>query len=218
MRNWLQVWGSSAGIKLLVAGSGLLLWAWIALHALGLIGVFGGAARIDGYSAMLHAHVALLWAMRAGLLLLALVHVSGTLAIARRAHAARGARGAAVRYRAASLASRAMRAGGVLLFVFVVLHVLHMTAGVLHPAFAPGHVYENLARGLRPPLVACGYVAAALVIGLHVLHGLWSAPRSIGLREAAAGRLARPLVAAVALALVLGFAAVPIAVLTGVVR
>ena len=41
---------SSPGIKLLVAGSGLLLWAWIALHALGLLGVFGGASRIDGYS------------------------------------------------------------------------------------------------------------------------------------------------------------------------
>jgi succinate dehydrogenase / fumarate reductase cytochrome b subunit len=209
---------SSAGIKLLVGGSGLLLWAWVALHALGLLGVFGGAALIDGYAAQLHAHAALLWAMRAGLLLLAVVHMGGTLSIARRARVARGRRGTAVRYRAASLASRAMRAGGVMLLVFVVLHVLHMTTGVLHPDFAPGRVYENLARGLRPPLVACGYVAAALAIGLHVLHGLWSAPRSIGLREASAGRLARPLVAAVALALVLGFAAVPIAVLAGVVR
>lgn len=218
MQNTLRVWGSSAGIKLLVAGSGLLLWAWVALHALGLLGVFGGAARVDGYSAALHAQPALLWTMRAGLLLLAIVHVGGTLRIARRARAARGARGAAVRYRATSLASRAMRGGGVLLLVFVVLHVLHMTTGVLHPAFAPGRVYENLALGLRPPLVACAYVAAALAIGLHVLHGLWSAPRSLGLREAAAGRLARPLVAVVALALVLGFAAVPIAVLTGVVR
>jgi succinate dehydrogenase / fumarate reductase cytochrome b subunit len=66
--------------------------------------------------------------------------------------------------------------------------------------------------------VACAYVAAAIVVGLHVLHGLWSAPRSLGAREASARSLARPLVAAVALALVLGFAAVPIAVLAGVVR
>lgn len=218
MRDTLRIWSSSAGIKLLVAGSGLLLWTWIALHALGLLGVFGGAARIDGYAAALHAHAALLWTMRAGLLLLAAVHVSGTLAIARRAHAARGPRGAAVRYRATSLASRTMRGGGVLLLVFVVLHVLHMTTGALHPAFAPGRVYENLALGLRPPLVACAYVVAAVAIGLHVLHGLWSAPRSLGLRESAAGRLARPLVAIVALALMLGFAAVPIAVLAGVVR
>jgi succinate dehydrogenase / fumarate reductase cytochrome b subunit len=79
-------------------------------------------------------------------------------------------------------------------------------------------VYANLARGLAPPLVACAYLAAAIVLDLHLLHGLWSAPRSLGQGLRTARNARRPLAALAALALVLGFAAVPIAVLAGVLR
>jgi succinate dehydrogenase / fumarate reductase cytochrome b subunit len=197
----------------------LLLWLWIALHAVGLLSMFGKPGAIDRYAALLHGAPWLLWPMRAGLVLFAAVHVTGSMLLARRARAAlRGRSRGAVRYSPTSFASRSMRLGGAGLLVFVVLHVLHMTIGVLHPSFVPGHVAANLARGLASPLVACGYIAAAVTVGLHVLHGLWSAPRSLGIGEHTARKHPRPVVALVALALVLGFAAVPIAVLAGVLR
>src|SRR6185369_13018042 len=84
--------------------------------------------------------------------------------------------------RLASLAARAMRPGGVLLLAFVVYHLLHLTFGALHPTFRAGHVYANVATGLRPPTVAAVYIAAAALLGLHLFHGLWAAVRSLGLR------------------------------------
>jgi succinate dehydrogenase / fumarate reductase cytochrome b subunit len=210
--------GSSVWLKSCAAASGLLLLLWITLHAFGLLAAFGGPAAIDGYGAMLHARPWLLWSMRVALLVALAVHSGAALLLARRARAARGGRRAALRHRPASFASRSMRTGGVALLGFVVLHVLHMTTGTLHPAFAPGHVYANLTRGLGAPLVASAYLAAALAIGLHVLHGLWAAPRSLGLGERHARATRPPLVVALALAVALGFAAVPIAVLAGVVR
>jgi succinate dehydrogenase / fumarate reductase cytochrome b subunit len=79
-------------------------------------------------------------------------------------------------------------------------------------------VYANLARGLASPWVASAYIVAASVLGLHLLHGLWSAPRSLG--SGANAEIGRPgmLVACVVFALVACFAAVPVAVLAGVVR
>jgi succinate dehydrogenase / fumarate reductase cytochrome b subunit len=209
---------SSVAIKAAVAASGILLWGWVALHMLGLLIAFAPGQAIDRYAAQLHGSPGLLWSMRAGLLAVALVHVTASAGLARRAQRARGPERMRARHRTLSVASRAMRAGGVLLLGFSVFHVLHMTTGTLHPAFAVGHVHANLVRGLSSPAIASAYLLAALVLGAHLLHGLWSAPRSLGLYEQRARSLRRPLSLLVALMLALGFASVPVAVLAGVLR
>ena len=68
--------------------------------------------------------------------------------------------------------------------------------------------------GLRPGWVAAVYVAAAVLLGLHLYHGLWAAGRSLGARVDGAGVLRRPAVAVLSLAVAAGFASVPLAVLT----
>jgi succinate dehydrogenase / fumarate reductase cytochrome b subunit len=212
------LWGSTVGKKALVAASGLLLSAWVLLHLLGNLTVFAGPAAADGYAAKLHGAPGLLWAVRLGLLAAALVHVAGVLSLARRARCARPVRASPPRHRASTLASRTMGAGGLLLLAFVVLHLLHLTFGVIHPRFQPGRVYDNVVLGLRAPAVAAGYAAAAGLLGLHLFHGLWGAVRSLGLRQRTAGSLRRPLVAVLATAVAAGFASVPLAVLAGVLR
>jgi succinate dehydrogenase / fumarate reductase cytochrome b subunit len=108
-----------------------------------------------------------------------------------------------------------MRIGGVLLLAFVVYHLLHLTIGVLHPHFEPGHVYANVVIGLHSGPIAAVYVAAALVLGLHLLHGLWAATRTLGVRPETAARRRRPAAIVVSAAIALGFASIPLAVLAG---
>ena len=218
MRFLRVLWRSTVGLKALVAVSGVGLALWVLAHLLGNMTLFAGAATADGYAAGLRRWPALLWSARAGLAAAAAVHVAAIAALARRARAAQpgrpprpGRAGAA-----ATLASRTMRAGGVLLLVFVALHLLHLTSGTLHPGFVPGRVHDNVVTGLAPPLVAAGYLAACVLLGLHLYHGLWSAARSLGARQRSAG--SRPLVAALAILTAVGFAAVPVAVLAGVLR
>jgi succinate dehydrogenase / fumarate reductase cytochrome b subunit len=79
-------------------------------------------------------------------------------------------------------------------------------------------VYNNVVRGLRPTWVASIYVAAAVLLGLHLFHGLWAAARSLGVWPEGAARRRRPAVALVSVAVGLGFASVPLAVLAGWLR
>lgn len=218
MARQLEVWRSTVGQKAIAAVSGGLLWGWLVLHVLGNLSAFSGEAAMDRYAAALRATGPLLWLVRALLLAALVAHVAVTVALARRARAARPVGYAVVRRRASTVAARAMRWGGVLLLCFIVFHVLHMTFGVLHPSFVPGRVYANLVSGLTRGGMAVLYTAAAGLVALHLLHGLWAALRSLGIAQASAGRLRRPVIAGLAAAMFLGFAAVPVAIALGVVR
>jgi len=212
-----RLWRSTVGRKALVAASGLLLWVWVVLHVAGNLTLFSGPAAADGYAAALRATPAALWAVRAGLAAAAIVHVAGVVSLARAGRAARPRHQAPAR-RTSTMAARTMRVGGALLLAFVVYHLLHLTVGLFHPGFLPDHVYDNVVRGLRPTWVASIYMAAAVLLGLHLFHGLWAAARSLGLWPEGAARRRRPAVALVSAAVALGFASVPLAVVAGWLR
>src|SRR5262245_502939 len=224
MANWnvlRALWHSTVGKKALVAASGLLLCLWVILHVAGNLTVFSGPAAADGYAASLRRVPAALWAVRIGLIVAAAVHVAGVVSLTRADRAARPrhqARGPRASFWMEGWAARSMRVGGALLLAFVIFHVLHLTFGVRLPGFLPGHVYANVVRGLHSPLMAGVYTGAALLLGLHLFHGLWAAMRSLGVWPDGAARRRRPAVAALSAAVALGFAAVPLAVLAGWLR
>jgi succinate dehydrogenase / fumarate reductase cytochrome b subunit len=209
---------STVGTKWLLAGSGAVLLGWLALHMLANLSAFSGASAIDGYAASLRRIAPLLWAVRITVLAAACVHVVAAVSVVRRARRARGTVRLRQRARAATVASRTMAWGGALLLAFLVFHLLHMTFGLVHPAFVAGGVHHNLVTGLASVASALLYVAAAGLVGLHLFHGLYALPRTLGLLDAAARERKRPVALIVALALALGFAVVPAAVLAGVLR
>jgi succinate dehydrogenase / fumarate reductase cytochrome b subunit len=190
----------------------------VVLHVAGNLTVFSGPAAADGYAASLRRVPAALWAVRVGLILAAVVHVAGVVSLTRADRAARPRLQARAPTRVSSWAARSMRVGGGLLLGFVVFHLLHLTFGVAHPGFRPGHVHDNVVRGLHSPLMAAIYIGAALLLGLHLFHGLWAAVRSLGLWPDGASRRRRPAVAALSAAVALGFASVPLAVVAGWLR
>ena len=202
--------------KWLAALTGLFMAGWLVLHILGNLTAFSGAAAMDGYAAALRRLGPLLWLVRAALVAAVVVHIAATVSLARRARAARPIRHVH-RWPRGSVASRLMVVGGPLLLVFIVYHLLHITFGVVHPSFVPGHVYANLLDGLAPPLVGALYVVAAVLVGLHLHHGLASALVSFGARWANSGVI-RHLLRGLAVAIAVGFATIPVAVLAGALR
>lgn len=163
-----------------MAVSGLAMALWLTLHMLAIQLVFVGPALMNGYALQLRA-TGLLWPMRIGLLALLTVHVAGAIATSRQSRSARPER---YRRRAqhgpSTPASRTMRSGGILIGLYVLLHVAQMY-GAIHPAYVPGDVHHNLVAVLRSPLHGAVYLAATLVVALHLAHGLESALRSLGL-------------------------------------
>jgi succinate dehydrogenase / fumarate reductase cytochrome b subunit len=120
----------------------------------------------------------------------------------------------------ATLSSRTMRWGGVLLLIFIVLHILHFTTGAIRPAgvFSTADVYSNVVASFRIWWVALFYVVSMIALGLHLFHGAWSSVRSLGLSPPSPQPLHRRISMVVAIFVWAAFTAVPVAVFAGLVR
>jgi succinate dehydrogenase / fumarate reductase cytochrome b subunit len=214
-------WDSSVGKKTVMAVTGLIGVAFVIGHMVGNLQVFQGADRLNGYGALLHGPLnELLWGLRAVLVAAVALHVVAAWQLTLRDRAARP-----VAYRTrvpqvSTLASRTMRWGGVLLLVFIVLHVLHFTTGTVRPTgtFTPGDVYGNVTGSFRLWWVTLFYLAAMLALGLHLYHGVWSSPRTLGAERPARHVRRRPIAILLAVLVAGGFALVPVAVFLGWVK
>lgn len=217
MQSLRLLWRSTVGKKAVMALTGMFLALWLLAHLAGNLLVFAGPATMDEYGAALHSRPWLLWPMRLALLGAVGLHAVAAWQLSRQASRARPQRYARRQLQEATLASRLMRVGGVMLALFLPLHLLHLTWGTIHPAFQVGAVYHNVVAGLRSPAVAAAYIAALIALGLHLDHGLWSWRRSLGLvpLRPTAQPLRRPVARLVAVAVWLGFVSIPVAAMLG---
>jgi succinate dehydrogenase / fumarate reductase cytochrome b subunit len=118
----------------------------------------------------------------------------------------------------ATLPVSVLQVSGAAIALFLVFHLLQLTLGSTHPAFVDGDPYHNtvIALGFWP--VAMAYLVAAAAVGVHLLPGIWTGMASLGLINSGTQRLAATLAPTVALVVSLGLAAVPAAVLLGVLN
>lgn len=218
-----RFWGSALGKKLVMAITGLLMVGFVIVHMAGNLQVFVGAEKLNAYAELLHGPLAeVVWIARVVLLAAVALHVTAALQLTRQAQAARPQGYAVKEPQVSTFASRTIRWGGVLLLAFIVFHILHFTTRSLFPAeYADRPIYDLLvdpATGLGNPLVAGFYVLAMAGLGLHLFHGVWSSPRTLGVSPASNDPIRRRIALGLALVVAAGFAAVPLAVLLGLVK
>jgi succinate dehydrogenase / fumarate reductase cytochrome b subunit len=190
--NWLQRFvGSTIGLKVIMALSGLALFGFVVGHMAGNLQVFLGADVFNAYAESLQSNRALVWTVRIGLLGLIFAHMGSAARLVMRSAAARPVGYKDKKWLSGRYAVRTMRFGGVVLLAFIVYHLLHLTVGAVHPDFThcvpAGHgkldcdAFHNLTVGLKNPGVAFFYIVAQLALGLHLAHGVWSLARTLGL-------------------------------------
>ena len=126
---------TSLGSKVVVALTGLGLAGFVVFHMLGNLQIFEGRDALNGYAAFLRDMPILLWTARLGLLSIVALHIGLAVRLALQNRRARPVAYAVREYRKASLASRTMAVTGSLLLLFIVFHLLHLTAGVVGPFF-----------------------------------------------------------------------------------
>jgi succinate dehydrogenase / fumarate reductase cytochrome b subunit len=213
-------YASMVGKKVIMGVTGLIGVGFVILHSLGNLLVFRGAPAINAYSHFLKSTGELLWALRAVLIVSVILHVTAAVQLTRQSRAARPVGYARNERQVATVASRTMRWGGVLLLVFIVLHILHFTTGTLRPAgvFSNADVYANVVSSFRIWWVALFYVVAMIALGLHLFHGAWSSVRSLGVSPTSPQPLHRRISMVIAIFVWAAFTAVPLAVFTGFVR
>ena len=225
MRRAAALVRTTVGLKAGMAVSGLLFFGFVVGHMVGNLKAFQGAEYFNHYAEGLRTIGApffgrgqLLWLARLGLLAALVLHVWAATVLTIRSRRARPVAYRQTPHLETTYASRTMRVGGILLFVFVIYHLMHFTWGSAHPHFIPGDAYYNVVVGFQSPWVVMVYVAAQVFLAMHLYHGLWSALQSLGANHPAYDRWRRPAAALLAGAIFVGFCSVPFAVQAGVIH
>jgi succinate dehydrogenase / fumarate reductase cytochrome b subunit len=205
---------STIGKKVLMAVSGVFLFAFCVEHVTGALLFFKGPETINGYGRLLHYSAALVWSFRVGLMLSAIVHVTFATLLYFQELAARPVGYRSRRYLRASYAARTMKYSGPFLLAFVIFHLAHLTWGynVVPGRFIQGDIYANMLNGFRTGWVALIYVGAVSLLGLHLLHGAHSMFESLGLRHRRVESLLFGFARVAALVIAVGLALAPAAV------
>ncbi len=216
---------SSLGKKAVMAVSGLLLFGFVLVHMVGNLKMYQGQVKFDAYAEGLRelgapvlGHGQALWIARFALIAAVLLHIHAAYVLTMQNRRARPVEYESHETVQSTYAARTMRWGGVILLLFVLYHLAHLTFGWAHPDFEPGRVYQNVVVGFQIPWVSAFYIAANLVLGFHLYHGLWSLFQSLGWNHPKLNPWRRRFASAFAAVVTFGNVSFPIAVLLGVVR
>jgi succinate dehydrogenase cytochrome b subunit len=213
-------WASTVGKKIVMAVTGAILFLFVIGHLLGNLQVFEGPAKLNAYGAFLHRIGEVLWPVRIILLLAVALHIIATVQLALRKKRARPIGYSRKQAIASSYASRTMYWSGPIVLAFIIFHLLHLTAGYVHPgaAYIEGDVYHNVVSGFQVWWVSLSYIVAICLLGLHLRHGLWSMFQTVGIHQPQHTARLKKAAMVIAVLIVLGYISIPISVLLGLVK
>lgn len=215
-----RFWQSTNGQKAVMATTGAVLFLFVIFHMIGNLQVFEGPEQLNFYGAALRRFPEVLWGARFVLLFAVILHIWSSIKLAVRKTNARPVGYATRQNTVSSYASRTMYWSGPILLAFIIFHLLHLTAGFIHPGgvFVEADVYHNLVAGFQVWYVSVWYIFSMLLLGLHIRHGAWSMFQSLGLNHPRHTPILNKAAAGLALVIVLGYISIPISILLGLVK
>ncbi len=179
--KWSRFFSSSVGRKYVTGATGVALVLFVIVHLLGNLTLLAGQEAFNSYAAFYKDLGLLLYVIEIGLFGFILLHALVGVLIYFRARSARPETyttyrtvGGASRQ---TLSSRSMIVTGVVLFVFLVVHITMFRFGD-----AEGHamgLYGIVVDTFSNPWWVIGYEAVMLLLFFHLRHGIWSALQSL---------------------------------------
>jgi len=228
MKRLAALYRTSVGKKIVAALTGMLLIAFLVMHAAGNLSVFSGTDAsgtpyIDLYAAFLASlggpllpERGFLWVFRLGLLAVLLLHLWSVITLARESRAARPLLYAKKRRLGSSLAAAWMLWTGLFLVLFIIVHLANLLLGRLAPFhYQAGAVYANLYHAFGVWYLAGFYLAGLGALALHLYHGVWSLFQTLGIDRPGRNRMLRRVAVTTTALIVCTFAAVPLSFLSG---
>ncbi len=238
---------SSIGLKFAMGVTGVVLVGFVLAHMAGNLQIYLGSDTFNHYAQTLKGTPPLLWTVRLVTLSAVLLHVFSAWKLTLKNSAARPqAYASPRRYDRTTYAALFMRGSGLVVFAFIIFHLLHFTIGtiqhdnyVLHEvlrgdvwvreenvkilASVPEHMqrhdaYSMFVRGFQAPVIAGSYIVANLLLGRHLSHGIASGFATLGFSKGSQRLTAERIGTTIATLVTLGNISFPIAVLAGVVH
>jgi succinate dehydrogenase / fumarate reductase cytochrome b subunit len=211
----LRALGTSVGTKLLLGLTGLALVGFLIFHLAGNLLLFWGPEKYNEHAHALISNPLVIPA-ELGLLALFLLHAVkaglnfvGNRAARPRGYALKKWAGGSSRK---TLSSTTMIVSGLVVAVFVVLHLITFKYGPYYASPDPGvrDLYRLLVEVFQSPGYVVFYVVCMLIVGMHLRHGVASAIQSLGLMPAGLTRAVLTAGAVTAVLIAGGFMLIPI--------
>ena len=214
-----------------MAVTGTVFALFVLVHMIGNLKVYTGATHFDDYAHWLRTllepllpYEGMLWIFRAVLLVCLVAHVAASFMLIGRSHRAKG------RFRRKGMGWKRWPAilmpyTGLILLVFIIFHILDLTVGARPVASSDfeqsteqgSYAYHNLVASFERWPVAVFYMLVMVLLGIHLVHGLWSVVNDFGATGSRVRQVGALVALLVAAAVMIGNITIPLAVLTGVV-
>ncbi|MDQ3069249.1 MAG: succinate dehydrogenase cytochrome b subunit [Acidobacteriota bacterium] len=206
---------SSVGTKILIALTGLALFAFLIAHLAGNLLLLAGPEAFNAYAHKLISNP-LIYIAEAGLAAVFLLHIYKAVGNFARNRGARPDRYSvkkpAGHTSRKSVSSTTMIVSGTAILVFLILHLKTFKFGAYYDAAEPGvrDLYRLTLEVFHNPLNVVWYVVAMALVGMHLRHGITSALQSLGAMPARATKGVLIGGAITAAAIAGGFAMIPV--------
>ena len=219
----MQLLKSSVGRKILMAITGQLMVLFVIVHLVGNSSIFIGPNGINSYAEHLHSLGPLVWVFRLAMLTFFLVHAIYGIQVSIENSNANPAKYAINNKLKANFAGENMIWTGLIIAAFVIYHISHFTLRVTSDvsAFAgqvPGNVFGMVTGSFSNGLIAFTYVAAMVVLCLHLFHGIQSFFQTMGWNNNRSLPVISQVGRALAVVFLVGYSSIPLFILAGIIK
>lgn len=217
---------TTIGKKAVMAVTGAIMVGFVVVHMLGNLQAFpfmGGRTQLNKYAELLQSLGGLLWVARLVLIGSVIGHVWAAVSLTNQNRKARPSRYHVKHHTATSYAARTMPYGGLIIALFLLYHLAHLTLGVTGPGsmdlMHEGRfdLFSRVVLGFQNPAISGLYILANLALGLHLFHGVWSMMQTLGINHRKYNARRKQLAVAISVVVAGGNIAIPVAVMAGVI-
>ena len=223
--NWLDLYNSSLGKKIITGITGIGLTLFVVFHLLGNLLLLSSRQAYNQLARSLESLGFILYAIELILLTFVVFHI--VVGISIRLGARRSRNRSYNQFESAgapskqTLSSRSMAITGIIVLAFLGWHLATFKFGTYYATTIDGVVMRDLStlvlQKFHNPLYTFGYVSAIALLGLHLRHGIWSAGQSLGILEGRTSVYVHKLSTLLAILIAVGFMAIPLAIYFGFV-
>lgn len=201
--------------KQIMALTGAALCTFLVSHLIGNCLIYVSAEAFNTYGHKLITNP-LIYLAEGGLLLVFLMHLGLAIRLTLENNSARPQKYhmKSTTGRGATFASSTMPYTGLIILVFLVLHLINFKYGPVYSVTYDGvemrDLHKLLLEYFQSPVNVVWYVFSSVALGIHVSHGFWSMFQSFGINHLKYNKSIRCLAKLYGVVMALGYSALPI--------
>lgn len=216
---------STVGRKILMAITGQFMVFYVIAHMIGNSTIY--FSNLNAYAAALHALPFLLWIIRLFMFALLCFHIFLGIVFTLENRKAKPQAYAVTNHLSATFSGRNMIWSGAMIGAYLIYHLLHFTFQIIDPATAAiGHpdafgrpdVFTMVAISFRNLGIVSFYIVGIASLLLHLMHGIQSSFQTWGLNNDRTQPIFTKAGLALAVILFLGYAAIPVSIVMGILK